>query len=581
MKVSDYIIKFFESKNVTHIFTVSGGGCIHLIDSLRKSEKIKTVCVHHEQSATMAAEGYTRLKKIIGVSIVTTGPGGINALNGVFGCWTDSIPSFIISGQVSLNQSIRDTNVRQFGDQEYPIIDSAKTMTKYAVMIDDKNTIKYHLEKAYYEATSGRPGPVWIDVPLDIQGSIINENDLIGYVPNKDKTLVDDQTINEIVSLLCQSKKPLIIVGNGIKVSNSESKLLRLLSKTGIPVMTNCHSAIDTVNESYEYYSGRYGILGQRSSNKIIQECDFLLCLGSRLILKTTGYNVNEFAKNAKKVIVDIDINEIKKHKFKIDYSINNDINTVLDQLLTKTINVSISDWQTYCKKLRSEDSFVFKKHYELKDITSIYVFVEKLSKLIPESYPIVTSNGAANVITQQSIRLKGKQRLFTNTGCASMGYGISAAIGACVSIDNSPVVCIEGDGSIMMNLQELQTIKHHDLPIKLFIINNDGYVSIKQTQNVFFNKQYHGSGKESGISFPNFNKIANGFDIKYVSIKNNSEIESGILKTFELTGPVICEIFSHPNEYFEPKVIPKGIDENGKIIPGNLTDMYISENFE
>ena len=378
-KFLDYIIKFFESKNVTHIFTVSGGGCIHLIDSLRKSEKIKTVCVHHEQSATMAAEGYTRLKKIIGVSIVTAGPGGINALNGVFGCWTDSIPSFIISGQVSLNQSIRDTNVRQFGDQEYPIIDSAKTMTKYAVMIDDKNTIKYHLEKAYYEATSGRPGPVWIDVPLDIQGSIINENDLIGYVPNEDKTLVDDQTINEIVSLLCQSKKPLIIVGNGIKVSNSESKLLQLLSKTGIPVMTNCHSAIDTVNESYEYYSGRYGILGQRSSNKIIQECDFLLCLGSRLILKTTGYNVNEFAKNAKKVIVDIDINEIKKHKFKIDYSINNDVNAVLDQLLTKTINVSISDWQTYCKKLRSEDSFVFKKHYELKDITSIYVFIEKL----------------------------------------------------------------------------------------------------------------------------------------------------------------------------------------------------------
>jgi acetolactate synthase-1/2/3 large subunit len=579
IKVSDYVIKFLESKNVTHIFTVSGGGCIHLIEGLRKSVKIKTVCVHHEQSATMAAEGYTRLKKTIGVSIVTTGPGGINALNGVFGCWTDSIPSLIFSGQVSLNQTIRDTKVRQYGDQEYSIVDSAKTMTKYAVMITDKNQIRYQLEKSYYEATSGRPGPVWIDIPLDIQGATVDENTLDGYIPEVKDDDFDDELLNKIVKLLEQSKKPLIVVGNGIKVSNSEDKLFNFLNKTKMPIMSNCHSAIDIVNESYEYYCGRHGILGQRSSNKIIQECDLLLVLGSRLTLKTTGYDVNKFAKNAKKIIVDIDLNEINKHKFKIDYILNNDLNIFFDKINSKDINLNISEWQSYCVDLRKSDAFVFKKHYELKDITSIYVFIEKLSKLLPENCPIVTSNGAAHVITQQSIRLKEKQKLFTNVGCASMGYGLPASLGACLA-NNSSVICIEGDGSIMMNIQELQTVKHYNLPIKIFIINNDGYISIKQTQNTFFDRQYHASNKESGVSFPSFKKVAYAFDIPYVSIKNNDEINDGILNVLNIDGPVICEIISHSEEYFEPKVVSRGIDQNGKIIPGELTDMFISETF-
>lgn len=581
IKVSDYIIKFLELKNVTHVFTVSGGGCIHLIDSLKKSNVINTICMHHEQSATMAAEGYARLKKTIGVSIVTTGPGGINALNGVFGCWTDSIPSMIISGQVSLNQTIGNTGCRQIGDQEYSIIEAAKTMTKYAVMITDKNDILYHLEKAYYETISGRPGPVWIDIPLDIQSAIIEETNLIGYIPDIKNKLVDDDIINNIVELLSKSKKPLIVVGNGIKVSNSEQILLQLLEKTNIPIMTNCHSAIDVVNESYKYYCGRYGILGQRSSNNIIQECDLLLALGTRLTIKTTGYDVHKFAKNAFKIVIDIDNNEIEKHKFKIDKKLNIDVYNFLYQLNNKNISMSISDWQSYCNKIRNEDVFVFKKHYELQNFTSMYVFVEKLNNIIPENCPIVTSNGAAHVVPHQSIRLKKNQKMFTNVGCASMGYGLPASIGACFAIGKHPVVCFEGDGSIMMNLQELQTISHFKLPIKLFIINNDGYLSIKQTQNLFFNKQYHCSGKESGVSFPEFEKIAYAFNIPYCVIKNNSNIDDQLKYVFELTGPVFCEIISHPKEYFEPKVIPMGTDENGKIIPGELTNMFISEKFE
>lgn len=579
MKVSDYVIDFFEKLKVTHAFTVSGGGCIHLIDSLRKSNKIKTICVHHEQSATMASEGYARIKKNIGLSIVTTGPGGINALNGVFGCWTDSIPSFIISGQVSLNQTVRNTNVRQYGDQEYQIIESAKTMTKYSTMITDKNKIRYHLEKAYHKSISGRPGPVWIDIPLDIQGDTIDENSLEGYVPEVKTETIDEDLLNKTVELLKQSKKPLIVVGNGVKVSNTENKLFDFLKKTKIPIMTNCHSAIDVVNETYEYYCGRHGILGQRSSNKIIQECDLLLALGTRLILKTTGYDVNKFAKNAKKIIVDIDKNEINKHEFKIDLSINSDLNEFFDKINTKNINLNISNWQSYCIGLRKSDSFVFKKHRELKDITSIYVFVENLSKLLPSDFQIITSNGAAYIITHQSIRLKENQKIFTNVGCASMGYGLPASIGACIA-NNSPVICIEGDGSIMMNIQELQTIKHYNLPIKIFIINNGGYISIRQTQNVFFDKQYHASDKKSGISFPSFKKISRAFDIPYTSIKNNNQINNGISNVLKNDGPIICEIFSHTQEYFEPKVVPVGIDQHGKVIPGELTDMFISDTF-
>jgi acetolactate synthase-1/2/3 large subunit len=580
MKLSDYIIDFLEKKGIKEIFTVSGGGCIHLIDSLGKSKNIKYICNHHEQASAMAAEGYSRINEHLGVALVTTGPGGINALNGVFGCWADSIPCLFLSGQVSLNQTIQNTKCRQIGDQEYPIIESVKPMTKYAVMITDKNTIRYHLERAYYEATNGRKGPVWIDIPLDLQGSDINPDQLESFIPAQINETIKISDIENILSLIKSASKPLIVVGGGVRSANAIDDLNKFLSITQIPVMTSCHSAIDTVNESYPYYVGRHGILGQRSSNQIIQECDLLLVLGSRLILKTTGYNLNSFAKNAKKVIIDIDQNEIDKHKFNIDIKVNTDIKKFLTSINKSIQKPEINEWREHCKNLRNQDRFVFDKHYNLKDKTSVYVFVEKLSKILPTNIPIVTSDGAAHVVTQQSIRLKENQRLFTNTGCASMGYGLPAAIGACLANNKKEVICIEGDGSIMMNLQELQTLKHYDLPIKLFIINNNGYFSIKQTQKLFFNGNEYASGPNNGVSIPSFEKLAYAFDIKYLSIKTNNQIDENIQKALSSSGPVLCEIFAHDNEAFEPKVVPKGIDNNGRIIPGELTDMFISENF-
>jgi acetolactate synthase-1/2/3 large subunit len=579
MKVSDLVIEFLENKNISHVFTVSGGGCIHLIDSLGKSEKLKYVCTHHEQAAAMAVEGYARLKEDVGASIVTTGPGGTNAITGVLGCWLDSIPSIFISGQVSLSQMATNTGCRQVGDQEHDIISTVKSMTKYATLITDKNNILYELEKAYDLATSGRPGPVWIDIPLDIQGSIVDKNKLKIYSNKITPPQIDNNQIYKFLNLLNESKKPLFVVGNGIRLSNSYDLFNNILKQTNIPALTGVHSGVDCIDNTYEYYAGRIGILGQITSNKIIQEADLLIILGSRLNVKMTGYNINGFAPNAKKIFIDIDPNEVNKHQFNIDLFIHSDLKEFLYQINNKISNLDIFDWRQHVKQLRSEQVYFYPKHQNIENYASAYYFFHKL-KDYTQNLPIITSNGSAHVCTLQTFNLKKDQRLFTNVGCASMGYGLPAAIGASFVNKEQDIICIEGDGSLQMNIQEFQTIKHYDLPIKLFVINNDGYLSIKITQESFFNGKEIASGKESGVSFPNLEKICLAYDLPYISINHNNEYDDVLTKVFKTKGPVVCELFTYPYEKHEPKVIAKGIDENGKIIPGELTDMFISDIF-
>ena len=558
MKVSDYIINFFEEKGIDTAFTISGGGCIHLIDSLRKS-KINVVCPHHEQTALMASEGYFRMKNKIALNVVTTGPGGTNTLTGLLGLWLDSIPSVIISGQVATSQLSEGTGCRQIGDQEFDIIKVVKPMTKYAKIIKDKNDIKKELKRAYKIATTGRPGPVWLDIPLDIQSAKI-----------------DDYT--NLQTLINKSKKPLVVVGNGVRLSNSYDKLNLFLEKNNLPVVTGPHSGVDCVNNEYDYYCGRIGILGQITSNKIVQEADLLIILGSRIPVKMTGYNLKEFSPNSKKIYIDIDENEINKHSFEIDHKMVIDLNEFLSTALTLDFKHDIDDWLKYIKRERKEQIYVYPKHNKLKDYVSFYYFISKAKKLF-KGLPIITSNGTAHVITLQTFNLQKDQRLFTNVGCASMGYGLPAAIGACYGNEKKPVICIEGDGSIMMNLQELQTVKGNNLPIKIILINNEGYLSIKMTQDSFFGDKF-ASGPDDGVTLPNFEKISKSFDIDYISIKNNNEIDK-IEKLIDDGKPYIIEVFTHPNEKHEPKVTHKGIDENGKIIPGTLTDMSITEDFE
>jgi acetolactate synthase-1/2/3 large subunit len=579
MKVSDIVIKFLEDKGIKHIFTISGGGCIHLIDSLGNSDKIKYVCVHHEQAAAMAAEGYARLKEDIGAAIVTTGPGGTNTLTGVLGCWLDSIPSIFISGQVSLSQIAEGTGCRQIGDQEFDIVSTVKPMTKYATMVKDKNDILFELEKAYTIATSGRPGPVWIDIPLDIQGSIINKDELKIYNDENITLSPTQDEINKFIQILNQAKKPLFVVGNGIRLSKSYKLFNDILKSTNIPALTSLHSGVDCIDNTYSYYAGRIGILGQLTSNTIVQESDLLIVLGSRLNVKSTGYNIPGFAPNAKKIFVDIDENEINKHKFNIEQKIVSDLNKFLTILSEVKIDLKIDEWREYVKEKRSIQKFYYDKHANIKKYASVYYFISKL-KNYSKDLPIITSNGSAHVCTLQGYQLEKNQRMFTNVGCASMGYGLPAAIGACFVEENKDIVCIEGDGSLQMNLQELQTVVYHQLPLKLIVINNDGYLSIKITQETFFGGKEIASGADSGVTIPSLKKLCKAYGLPYISINSNKEMDKKLQQTFNTKGPIVLELFSYPHEKHEPKVVHKGIDQNGKIIPGDLTDMFISDVF-
>jgi len=577
MRVSDIVINFLENKNISHVFTVSGGGSMYLIDSLGRSEKLKYVCTHHEQAAAMAVEGFARLKEDVGAAIVTTGPGSTNTLTGVLGCWLDSIPSIFISGQVNLSQTSKDTGCRQIGDQEFDIVSTVKSMTKYAVMIKNKNDILYELEKAYELATTGRPGPVWIDIPLDIQGENVELELLKKHWSFNEKLSPTKKELNKFYELLNSSKKPLFVVGNGIRLSKSYELFNNLLKQTNIPSLTGVHSGVDCIDNTYEYYAGRIGVLGQITSNIIVQEADLLIILGSRLNVKTTGYNIPGFAPNAKKIFVDIDINEIDKHKFKIDLGIVSDLNEFLKNLQIEDLN--INEWRNFVKQERTKQVYFYPKHKNMEKYASAYYFSHKLNQYLGNK-PIITSDGSAHVVILQTFILKKDQRLFTNVGCASMGYGLPAAIGAAFSNNEEDVICIEGDGSLQMNIQELQTLFHYNLPVKLFVINNDGYLSIKITQENFFNGREVASGKNSGISFPNLEKLCTAYSLPYVSITHNDQMDEKIQQTLNTSGPIVCELFTYPYEKHEPKVVHKGMDANGKIIPGQLTDMFISEKF-
>lgn len=580
-KVSDIVIDFLISKGIVDAFTISGGGCIHLIDSLRKaSTSISTYCFHHEQALAMAAEGYYRQSNKLCANIVTTGPGGTNTITGLLGLWLDSIPGFFISGQVPRSQLSSGTGCRQIGDQEFDIVKLVSSITKYSVMITNPEDILYELEKAYHISLDGRPGPVWVDIPLDIQGAMIDERLLKQYDHKTNAPSIDETQISTFLDMVKGSNKPLVITGNGICLSNTSMQLLEFLQTFNLPVVTGPHSGLDCVDNTYENYMGRIGILGQLSSNRIVQEADLLICLGTRLPVKMTGYNTKEFSPNSKKIIVDIDENEANKHPFPIDLKIIGDLRDFFTKINHhKTKIESKQSWLNQIKTIRSTQQYVYPKHKNLQNYASFYELISQATN-IWDKETIVTSNGSAHVITLQTYQLHSGQRLFTNVGCASMGYGLPSSIGACIANNKQQTICVEGDGSIMMNLQDLQTIKHHNLPIVILLVNNDGYLSIKLSQESFFKGEEFASGPNNGVSTPNFRSVCEAFGIKYLSIKSNNEIACCLKEVQGYDIPCMVEVFTHPKERHEPKVTHKGVDENGKIIPGSLIDMFISDTF-
>ena len=579
MRVADFVIKFLEEKKISTVFTVSGGGSIFLCDALYKSKRLNYVSCHYEQAVSFATESFSRVNSKPGAAIITTGPGGTNCTTGVACCWIDSVPSIFISGQVYLNQTIKNTGVRQVGVQEFDIISMVKSCTKYAVMIKDPNSIKYHLEKAYFLTNHKRPGPVWIDIPANIQNAQIDPRKLKGFSQNKNKKTLKnknlDKKIKRVADMMIKSKRPLIHLGQGVKISKAENYLRKIIEKYKIPFALTWNAS-DLMESSHKYYAGRPGAFAERGSNFIIQNCDFYLAIGTRLPFMVTGYNSKDFARKAKKIMVDIDPKELKNSNVNLDEKICCDAKYFLKTLFKFLGNkIIFSDkWLTYCKDIRKKYPIVLEEFRKQKKYINSYDFVDNLSNVLNREDIIVTDMGLSFVGTHQTFRIKNGQKLFTNSGHAPMGWGLPAAIGASFASKNKKIICLTGEGGLQMNIQEFATIMHHQLPIKTFIYNNGGYLTIKQTQQLGFKSRIMGSTYDTGLSFPNYKKIAESHKIQYVKIKNNINLKDKLKKILNHNKPVVCELIMDNEQEQMPKAINKRLP-NGKSVATKFEDMY------
>jgi acetolactate synthase-1/2/3 large subunit len=564
MRLADYVVKFFEDAGVQNIFTVSGGGAIFLCDAVAKSEKIKYVSCHHEQAASIAAESYARFHNTIGVSMVTSGPGGTNAVTGVAGAWLDHVPQITISGQTFLSQTIvGHPGLRTLGVQEINIVDIVKPITKYAVMVTEPLDIRYHLEKAIYLAKVGRPGPVWLDIPADIQNKEIEQNNLRAFdqAAEFSKSVKNiDEEVAILVKFLLNCKRPLIHIGQGIRLAKAEKNFFKLLEFLNIPFIT-ARNGNDLTESDHPLYIGRSGTYAQRGANFAVQTSDLYIAIGTRLSLAQTGYNPKDYAKNAFKVVVDIDEPELNKGTIDINLKINCDANKFLEEFIIQ-INKQVFDntkWETWlskCKEWQKKYPVVLTKYKNQENYINSYYFIDVLSDLMGESDVVVTDMGFAFQNTHQAIKIKKGQRVFTNCGLASMGWGLPAAVGVAINQKKGQTICISGEGGLQMNIQELATISHHKLPIKIFIFNNGGYLTIKQTQEIGFNGKLMGCNEESGLSFPNLSNIALAYNIKYEKLSTQKNLLRDVKNILNTEGPVFCEIMMDPNQELAPKAL-------------------------
>jgi len=579
MKLSDYVVSFFEQEGVNHIFGVTGGGAMHLNDSFGKSKKINFIMTHGEQSACMAAEAYTRKSGKLGVCNVTTGPGGTNAITGVTGAWIDSIPQLIISGQVASKDMINQSKLRQRGVQEINITDIVKPVVKYCLTLRDEKKIKYELEKCIYLSQNGRPGPTWIDIPLDLQTKDINPKKLKSFKPKKNKTIKFHNKLIKISNLIKKSSRPVIVIGNGVHLSNSKKLIKEIIDNFNMPVLSSWNAS-DIISTNHNRYIGRFGLFGDRASNFTIQNSDLVLVLGCRLSQPQTGYNLSLFSPDAKYIYVDIDVAEIFKFKGKNITKIISDLRLFLEQFIKfiKRFKLKNSykklhkDWLSHSIKLKNKYPVVLKRYKYQKKINSFY-FIETLSSLLREKDTIVTDMGTSFTCTMQTFKTKKNQRLFTSSGLAPMGFGLPGSIGACFANNKRKTICVSGDGGVMFNIQELQTIFHHKLPIKIFILCNKGYLTMKLMQSKNF-KKFVGSTPSSGISCPNFENLAKSFKISSTTIRNTSNFKVKIEDFLKKSGPGVCQIITGENQELIPRVQTK-MRKDGTFVPTSIDDMY------
>lgn len=586
IRLADYVANFLVEKGVSDAFSVVGGGAMHLNDALGHKEGLKVTYNHHEQACAIAAEAYARLENRIAAVCVTTGPGGTNALTGVVGGWLDSIPMFIISGQVRYDTTARyalqytKIPLRAMGDQEYDIVKSVESMTKYAVMIEDPKTIRYHLERAWHLATTGRPGPVWIDIPVNYQGGYIETEELEGYNSSEDDKMlppsVSEDAVKEVIEKIRNAKRPVFHAGYGIRLSGAYDVFREVADKLNIPIVTYWN-AVDLIEDEHTLYTGRAGNMGDRPGNWAIQNADLILAVGTRISIRQVGYNWKTWAREAEVIMVDIDKAELKKPTLHVEMPIWADAKDFLTKMnaFTEGKVFNGEEWLNICQGWKKNYPVVQPRQWEENGATAnVYAFIDYLSSRLPENSLTAVSNGACCVVGNQTYHIQKGSRMANNSAIASMGYGLPAAIGTCIGGGRKNTICLEGDGSIMMNLQELQTILTNHLPIKIFLINNNGYHSIRITQTNLFNKNFVGIGEESqDISFPKFKKIAEAFGYSYLSASSNMEMKAVVDKALTIEGPIFIEIFTDTMQVWEPKSATKRL-EDGTLVSPPLEDL-------
>ncbi|MFC4254988.1 thiamine pyrophosphate-binding protein [Altererythrobacter xixiisoli] len=583
VKLSDWVANTLVQHGIEDVFMLTGGGAMHLNHSLGTHAALTTTFTHHEQALAMAAEAYYRLTNRLAVVNVTSGPGGTNAITGVYGAYVDSIGMLVISGQVKIETTVRATGLplRQMGDQELDIEELVRPVTKYAVMVTDPRSIRYHLEKAIYLATSGRPGPVWLDIPLDVQAAKIDPDDLL---PGFDPAELDEPwaatdlatAAEDILARIAAAERPVILAGGGVRLSGAHAQFLQLIEKLGVPVVTGWN-AHDVLWNDHPLYCGRPGTVGDRGGNMVTQSADLLVILGSRLNIRQVSYNWKSFAREAYKIWVDVDPVELAKPTVTPDMPVVADLADLIPQLLASPYagpTQTHAEWLGWSRERVANFPTVLPEYRGHGPNIHPYVAMDELFGQLDGDDVVVTGNGSACVVSFQTAHLHDGQRLWTNSGCATMGYDLPAAIGVWAATKGQKrIIAIAGDGSIMMNLQEMQTIAGYGMPVKVFLINNSGYVSIFQTHRNFFNGVEVGGGPKSNVTFPQFGRLAEAFGFRYFRAESHNDLPGTIAQALAADGPVLCELMIDEHVGFAPKLGAKA-HPDGRITSPALEDL-------
>ena len=580
MKLSDYVFQFIAEQGVKHVFMLPGGGAMHLVDSLGRNKNLTYICNLHEQACAIAAEAYARVTNNLGVALVTTGPGSTNAITGVAGAWLASTPCLIISGQVKRSDMKGNSGVRQIGQQELDIVSIVKSITKYAVTVTEPDTIRYHLEKAVYLAKEGRKGPVWIDIPLDVQATQIDNDNLSGFNANEIKSNVNkslSEIVKQTILILNNAERPVLLAGNGVHYAGAKNDLSQLVDVLGIPVLTTW-AGNDLFADDNPLFIGKPGTLASRGANFTIQNADCLISIGARLDFDITGFNQKNFARAAKKIVVDIDASEIKKLQMTVDVPVHADALTFIQEFIRQKGSIESKDrqkWISCCQEWKHRYPVVLPEYWEQNKYVNSYVFTYVLSEELTDNDLIIPGSSGSGIDTfWLSFKSKKGQRVFSTGGLGAMGFGVPASIGGCLASGRKRTITVDGDGGFHMNAQELETIARLSLPIKYFVLNNQGYASIRNMQRNHFHGNLVGCNISSGLSLPDTLNVARAYSIETARIVNHTSLRENIQNILMSSGPIVCEVMIDPDQPIGPRA-SSAVKPDGSMVSKPLEDLW------